>query len=112
MKIVSIKNIPGDSVSHNPEIKKKILIAKGEIPQLMTFSKAILKPGQSSQSHAHDTMYEVFFIISGKAIFNINNNETEVSEGDCITIEPNEKHFQTNPFDLDVKFLYFGIATN
>jgi mannose-6-phosphate isomerase-like protein (cupin superfamily) len=112
MKIVTLKALPETGVSHNPAIKRKILIGNSEIPQLMMFAKAVLKPGQFIESHAHETMYEIFYICSGRAIFTIDGKEIEVKEGDCITVEPKEKHSVNNPFDSDAAWLYFGVATN
>ena len=112
MKITNKKNLPEVGVSHNPEIKKKVFIDDQEIPKLMMFGEATFKPGQFVEKHSHNTLFEVFYICSGKAIFNINGNDIEVREGDCIRIEPKEEHYQNNPFDLDVTWMYFGIATD
>ena len=111
MNIVHTKELPEVGVSHNPDIKKKVFIGKGEIPNLMMFGEATFKPGQSVDTHSHDTMYEVFHIQSGTAVFVVNDNRMEVIAGDCITIEPGEKHRQMNESDQDVTWLYFGIAT-
>lgn len=62
MKIIDWETLPELGVSHDPNIKKKTLIGAGEIPKLMMFSTAIFKPGQSVETHKHDTMYEVFYI--------------------------------------------------
>lgn len=112
MKIVDWKILPELGVSHDSSIKKKTLIGTGEIPQLMMFSTAVFKPGQSVELHKHDTMYEVFYIQKGRAIFEINGIAHEVNSGKCITIEPGELHRQSNPFDEDVSWVYFGIATD
>ena len=112
MKIVDWNLLPDLGVSHNPEIKKRALIGTNEIPQLMMYGTAIFKPGQKVELHKHDTMYAVFHIQTGKAIFIISGNEYEVSPGNCITIEPGELHVQRNPFDTDVSWTYFGIATD
>ena len=112
MKIVDWNLLPDLGVSHNPVIKKRTLIGTNEIPQLMMYGTAIFKPGQKVELHKHDTMYEVFLIQTGKAIFIISGNEYEVSPGNCITIEPGELHAQRNPFDTDVSWTYFGIATD
>ena len=112
MKIINIKKLPELGVSHNPEIKKKVLIGDQEIPGLMFFGEAVIKPGQSVEKHSHETMYEVFYISFGKAIFNVGGNEVEASVGDCITIEPKEEHSQNNPFNEDVRWLYFGISVD
>lgn len=111
MKIIKTKIIPEQRVSHNPEIKKKVFIEKGVIPHIMTFGEATFLPGQSVETHLHETMYEVFLITSGKAIFEVKKDKILVEEGDCITIEAGEIHRQSNPFDKKVTWLYFGVST-
>lgn len=110
MKIVDWNTLPELGVSHNPHIKKKTLITKGEIPNLMMFGTAVFKPGDKVDLHQHGTMFEVFFIQSGKVIFEVNGEKHVLSKGNCITIEPGELHAQTNPFDEDVSWSYFGIS--
>jgi len=112
MKLVHTNQIPEVGVSHNEDIKKKVFIEKGYVPQLMTFGSAIFKPGQSVSTHKHDTMFEVFYIQSGNAEFIVNSEKIILKAGDCITIEPGESHSQRNPFNEDVSWLYFGIATD
>ena len=112
MKIVDWNALPDLGVSHNPEIKKRTLINRGEIPQLMMYGTAVFKPSQQVELHHHDTMYEVFHIQTGKAIFTISGKEYEVGPGNCITIEPGEIHGQSNPFSIDATWTYFGIATD
>jgi len=112
MKIVHTNTIEEVGISHNEDIKKKVFIDKGYIPQLMNFSFATFKPGQFVETHLHKTMYEVFYIQSGKAEFIINGEKYIVQKGDCITIEAMEPHSQSNPFKENVTWVYFGIATD
>jgi quercetin dioxygenase-like cupin family protein len=112
MILTKTVEIPFVGVSHNEDIKKQVIIDKGVIPQLMTFGKATFKPGQEVEMHKHDTMYEVFYVLSGKALFIVNNEEIELTPEMCLTIEQGELHSQKNPFTEDVTWLYFGIATD
>jgi len=112
MKIVYWNELPYLAVSHNEDIKKRTLVNRGEIPQLMMYGTAVFKPGQKVDLHKHDTMYEVFHIQTGKAIFTVSGQDYELGPGNCITIEPGEIHGQHNPFTLDVTWTYFGIATD
>ncbi|TVZ16247.1 cupin domain-containing protein [Maribacter sp. MAR_2009_72] len=112
MKLVDWNTLPDLGVSHNPDIKKRTLIGKDEIPRLMMYGTATFKSGQRVELHKHDTMYEVFHIQSGKAIFTVSGKEYELGPGMCITIEPGEMHGQNNPFNEDVSWVYFGIATD
>ena len=112
MKLIHLSSLEEVGVSHNPEIKKRVILHKGYIPKLMAFSQATFLPGQSVETHKHKTMFEVFFIQEGKAIFTVSEKEIILSEGDCITLEPNELHSQKNPFSEPVTWLYFCIATD
>lgn len=104
LKIKNIKDIPKVPANHQGEVLKKVLLNKGEVPHLMMFSSATFKPNQKVEAHKHDTMYEIYFIQSGKALFVINNEE--------IQVKPGEIHYQSNPFAEEVTWLYFGIATD
>lgn len=112
MRVASELDIDWIGVSHNPEIKKKLFVEKGTVPKLMSFGKAIFTPGQGVGEHVHETMYEVFYITKGKARFIVNGKERNVQKGDCIVIEQGERHSQSNPYDKDVEWIYFGIATD
>jgi quercetin dioxygenase-like cupin family protein len=112
MKRTKTFDLPWIGVSHDPTIKKQVFLERGAIPQLMTFAKAVFLPGQEVDQHVHKTMFEVFYILSGKAIFQVSGEDMMVETGDCLTIEPGEVHKQSNPFDEQVEWLYFGIATD
>jgi len=112
MKLVRTSQTPEVGLSHNEDIKKKVFLEKGYIPQLMNFSSATFKPGQAVESHSHPTLFEVFYLLSGRAEFVVNQEKITLNAGDCITIEPGEEHSQHNPYNEDVVWIYFGIATD
>ena len=60
MKITNLQNLPLQAVSHNPEIKKKVMLSKGDLPHLTNFSQASFAPGQIAKAHSHQDMSEVF----------------------------------------------------
>ena len=72
MKLVHTNQLPEIGTSHDDAIKKKVFIKKDEVPQLMMFGSATFAPGQEVETHKHDSMYEVFYIQTGKAEFIIN----------------------------------------
>ncbi|MFA7209795.1 MAG: cupin domain-containing protein [Parcubacteria group bacterium] len=110
MKLVHSSQLPELGVSRNKDIKKKVILEKGFIPNVATFGMATFKPGQSVPAHKHDAAYEVFYILSGKAEFIVDGKKIELTAGDCITIEPGETHTQSNPYDEDLTWLYFIIT--
>ncbi|MFO8039702.1 MAG: hypothetical protein R6U67_09655 [Sodalinema sp.] len=67
MKHCSLNSIPPEGVSHNPNIRKQVMLRKGDLPHLTNFSQARFAPGQVAPGHCHDNMSEVFFVESGSA---------------------------------------------
>ena len=112
MRLTHTHSLQEILTNHNSNVKKKVFIEKGEIPKLMMFGTATFKPGDQVEIHVHKTMYEVFYIQTGKVDFIINGNKTTVVGGDCITIEPGENHSQHNNYSEDATWVYFGIATD
>lgn len=53
-------------------------------------------PGCSSDPHSHKIAEESFLIIKGSGIIKIENQNFNVSAGDCIFVEPNEQHTVIN----------------
>lgn len=111
MNIIHTTTLPEQGVSHNPDIKKKVFLEKGQVPFLTNFSSAVFLPGQEVDFHVHETMTEVFYITKGKALFSTPQEDREVTAGDVVTIPAGETHKQSNPFDEDVAWIYFGVVT-
>lgn len=109
MKINSLESTPQTSVSHNPAIKKKLLIAKGEIEHVTNFSQATFPPGEIANIHSHPDMTEVFFVQSGTGTITVNGDRINLEQGVCITIEPNDSHELNNTGSIELVVLYFGI---
>lgn len=81
MKFVSLSKLAEESVSHNPEIKKKVMLRGGELPHLTNFSQANFAPGQTAPAHAHKDMWEVFFVESGSGVIRIDTREYPLLRG-------------------------------
>ncbi len=47
---------------------------------------------------------EMFIVISGKALVNINGEITEMNQGDIVHIPAGDSHYVSNPFDEDFHF--------
>jgi mannose-6-phosphate isomerase-like protein (cupin superfamily) len=109
MKRVTLRQVPEEGVSHNPEIKKQVLFRKGDLPHLTSFSRSRLKPGQVSRAHRHADMYEVFFVESGAGAMTVNGQDEQLEPGVCIAVEPGDEHEITNTGTSDLVLLYFGI---
>src|SRR5688572_19472951 len=109
MKRVLLRAVADEGVSHNPEIKKQVLLRKGDLPHLTNFSRSRLLPGQISRAHQHADMYEVFFVESGSGTMRVGATSEKLERGLCIAVEPGEEHEITNTGNTELVLLYFGI---
>ncbi|MBD3670575.1 MAG: cupin domain-containing protein [Gammaproteobacteria bacterium] len=109
MKIVSLAEIPETAVSHNPAIRKQLMLGTGELSNLIQFSQARFPPGELAPTHTHNDMAEVFFVSSGRGRITVDGREFEIYPGACILVEANEHHEILNDGDTDLVLLYFGL---
>lgn len=110
MKIVTLDTLP-ELKAHNVALKK-VFIAKGELPNLMQFAHAIMRPGDIIPEHKHDDMSEVFLVESGSGVFKINGEQYEAKKGTCVTVAANELHEITNTGTEELILTYFALLTN
>lgn len=109
MKITDTNNLPLQAVSHNREITKKVMLSGEDLPHLTNFSQATFAPGQVASAHAHQDMYEVFFVSAGTGIIRIDENEYNLTPGVCVAVELEETHEIINTGKENLILTYFGI---
>jgi quercetin dioxygenase-like cupin family protein len=109
MKQTALNQLPEESVSHNPAIKKKVMLRLGELPHLTNFSQAQFAPGQVAADHAHSDMCEVFFVEAGSGVITIDGTAYSLEPGVCIAVEPNETHEVRNTGADQLVLTYFGL---
>ena len=101
--------LPWDSVSHNPDIKKQVFVTNGEVPHITQFARSILGPGQVSPGHSHDDMWEVFQVTAGTLTVLLDGTVHTLPTGSTITVQPGEVHELSNQGQEDLHLTYFGI---
>ena len=109
MKMTNLRNLPLQAVSHNPEIKKKVMLSMGDLPYLTNFSQASFAPGQIAAAHSHQDMSEVFFVTAGEGIIKISDRSYTLTPGVCIAVEVDEVHEIINTGAKELILTYFGI---
>lgn len=107
MKLYSPDNIPFEPVSHDPGLKKKVLI-KDSLPFIRGLSHILLAKGNKVSFHNHPDAFEVLYSIRGEAIFTVEKEEVTLKKGECLVIEPGEGH-AINAVIEDTELLYFKI---
>lgn len=109
MITTSLNDLQEESVSHNPEIKKKVMLRFGDLPNLTNFAQASFAPGQISPAHAHQDMSEVFFVEAGLGIIRVDGTNYPLLPGNCVAIEPGEFHEIVNTGSTELVLTYFGL---
>lgn len=113
MKIIKDKDLDWEEVNHpGSKVLKKVIIKNGDLLNITVFGKAVFKSHDVIEEHSHSTMYEVFHLTKGKAVFTVKDKDKIVEKGDTIIFKPNEPHKQTNPFNEDCEWIYLGLATD
>jgi len=92
MKIVDIERVAADGVSHDPAIRKKVLLRAGEVPHVAQLAQATFEPGQVARGHSHPDMWEIFWCTAGDGVLRMGDREIALAPGRCVVVEPGELH--------------------
>ncbi|MFH0890883.1 MAG: cupin domain-containing protein [Candidatus Liptonbacteria bacterium] len=98
--------------------RKLVLVQKGEIPHITQIAVSRSYDGcdTSRHPHVHKTMWEIYYIVSGSAEFRIGSPSgeqvCEAHPGDLIAVPPDTLHFYRVPEGVELRLLYFGVATD
>lgn len=64
--------------------------------QRQSLAEARLSPGQSTTRHYHPQTEEIYYLLDGSGMMELNGETRTVGPGDCIAIPPGSKHQLTN----------------
>ncbi len=109
MKIVQLDGLAQEEVSHNPAIKKRVMLGPGDVPGVTNFSQARFEPGHVAPAHEHADMHEVFLIEAGRGVIRVDAQEHSLEPGVCVAVKPGERHELANTGQEDLVVTYFGV---
>lgn len=69
------------------------------------FVKSTLSPGSSIGNHTHKGDFEVYYILSGKALVDDNGQMVELGAGDSILTKNASSHSIKNNGDVDLEYI-------
>lgn len=117
MKIVRFNNLNFIPASHedpkDPGALKKVLLTRDDIPagRIQMINWAKIPKGKSFAPHYHESMIEVFIIMSGKVQAKIDKQEAILEKGDMVIAMEGQTHTMTNLSDGEVDYIAMGIIT-
>lgn len=79
-------------------------LEKGHMLQTVT-----IPPNTKQRKHYHNIQTEVFYILDGETVININGSDYLAKPGDAFICEPKDKHYLWNKTDKEFKLVVFKI---
>jgi mannose-6-phosphate isomerase-like protein (cupin superfamily) len=91
--------------------KKFVFMSNVELENSLTqIAFGLLKPKEGCDFHIHETMDEYFYFIKGNGKYYIESEVYELIPNTFLEIKAHKKHALSNDGDIDLEFIYWGIA--
>lgn len=94
MKKINVSDITG-------KIKREALFTEGTMDSGILF----YEPGETMTPHKHSNLDEIFYVVSGKGIINIDGEDIAIKENDVMLSQHDESHGFTNNGDVKLVIL-------
>ena len=108
MKHYTLDAAPERPVSHDPELKKRVLFPEG-ISCLRHISHIVLKAGSTASAHTHAETTEIFYCVRGAITLCVNHERTHLLPGHLLVIEPGEEHAIVEvPVESEMVYMMVG----
>jgi mannose-6-phosphate isomerase-like protein (cupin superfamily) len=104
MKIVNRKQTAVINTLHGSEIRPLIDRTTSAITQC-SLAEEILPPGCAVTPHHHQAIEEIYYIVEGRGLMTVGDEQTEVSAGDAVYIPLNQRHTLENSGTEPLKLL-------
>ena len=108
IKFIRKNELIKQSVSHQNDKFKEVILKNGEIPGLLQFAKSKFNIGDKIEEHVHESMYVIFYVLKGEVIVMDDEEKVIANEGDTFVIYPLQKH--SLRFNKKTELMYFNIA--
>ena len=88
MKLIKLNELPDQGVSHNPAIRKRVMLEYGAVPGITNYARAVFPPGETVGSHLHNDMTEIFTVELGSGEIRVNDVAYVFSAGTTVVVNP------------------------
>jgi mannose-6-phosphate isomerase-like protein (cupin superfamily) len=105
--IINLASCPAEATRHgNP---KQVLLRDGELPGITQVAVATFTECTETELHTHPTMYEVYFVLDGRATYRLGDASFDVEPGDFFVVRPGVIHNQ-RVTSAPHRIFYWGLA--
>ena len=109
MKVTSWDALPLEAVSHNPCIRKQVMVRGGEMGSIVQLAQARFPVGAVAAGHVHDDLAELFLVQSGSGEIEIDGVVQVLEPGVGVLVEAGEWHELRNRGDEELVVIYFAV---
>lgn len=78
------------------------------LSDVLWFNDNLIEPGIAVETHEHEDVEEVYYVIQGQGKMRIGDEEKLVSEGDAIYLPPQKPHTLMNIGTHPLRFICIG----
>jgi len=71
----------------------------------LSLAEALVPVGQRTRKHFHKTSEEIYFILEGRGMMEMEEERAEVAAGQAVVIPPTKTHCIENVGDVPLRFL-------
>ncbi len=96
----------------NPGVLKKVLLGRSDFIEghVQMLNWAHLPVGKSFAKHYHETLQEIFVMISGEVEMTVQGQTFPLHPGDAFAVDIDEVHSMVNTGSTDATYIVFGIS--
>ena len=73
-------------------IRELLGLPTSRLVRNQSLAEATLRPGQATERHYHRESEEIYFLLAGGGLMEIDGETTEVGPGDAVLIPPGARH--------------------
>lgn len=107
------KNLEKVPTSHGngTPLLKKVFLAKDIIPGVTQIAESEFSEicSMKESIHNHPTMWEIYYVLAGKAKYFVGEEVYDVEPGDFIIVPPKTPHYQ-DIIEAPHRIFYWGLA--
>lgn len=104
MDIRNIDSVSAFTTKDGSEIRE-LLAYRNSCIRNQSLAEARLPPGASTTPHRHPKTEEIYYIVAGQGLMQVDEESSEAGPGDAVAIPPGARHQITNTGSSMLKFL-------
>jgi len=108
--IIRARDASSIPVNHKGTFDKNVIVSNGVVPGLLQCATVVLREVDVIESHLHESMTEIFYILSGELSVSLDSVHHSLTQGDSFVVFPGVMHGIAAM--SEAKLFYFNIESD